>query len=287
MTAATNAGVMIGPAIGSFANHLGSAAPGFIAAGLCVLNVLSALKWLPESKRRDEEAGAQEAPPRRPLRQAMLEVLREPGSPVSSLIWIYSIGMLAFMSMNSVLGLYLKDAFHVTADTVGPFYTFIGLVGVLMRAVLLGPTVRRFGEVMTMRLGAVAMTLGMAAAPLPSLLHTSNTLRIAAMVFVLLFLPVGTALLFPSSTALVSRRSRRGETGQVMGVQQAFGGVSRLVGPIWATWVFGINLHYPFWISSLLMAGGCLLTLRLRRDRPAATPTESVAGSEPAPVTPR
>jgi MFS family permease len=53
LSAATSAGVMVGPAIGSLATHLGREAPGFIAAGLCFLNVLAAWKWLPESRRPD------------------------------------------------------------------------------------------------------------------------------------------------------------------------------------------------------------------------------------------
>src|SRR5918993_708493 len=51
LTAATSAGVMIGPASGSLATYLGPEGPGFMAAGLCVLNVLFAWKWLPEPKK--------------------------------------------------------------------------------------------------------------------------------------------------------------------------------------------------------------------------------------------
>ena len=49
LSAATSAGVMVGPAIGSFAAHFGQAAPGMIAAALCLINVFFAWKWLPES----------------------------------------------------------------------------------------------------------------------------------------------------------------------------------------------------------------------------------------------
>src|SRR5436309_6580824 len=53
ISAATSAGVMIGPLLGSLATYFGQSGPGFVAAGLCLLNVLSAWKWLPESNRRD------------------------------------------------------------------------------------------------------------------------------------------------------------------------------------------------------------------------------------------
>ncbi len=98
ISAATNAGVMIGGGIGSLAAHLGHWGPGFVAAGLCTLNVISAWLWLPESTRRETPAEAAENAPkavRRPLAQSVIAVLRHPWAPSSSLIWIYTIGMMA------------------------------------------------------------------------------------------------------------------------------------------------------------------------------------------------
>src|SRR3954462_9147885 len=47
ISAATSAGVSLGAVIGSLAANLGSWGPGFVAAALCTLNVLSAWRWLP------------------------------------------------------------------------------------------------------------------------------------------------------------------------------------------------------------------------------------------------
>ena len=49
LSAATNAGVVIGPAIASFSHNLGPHWPGMIAALLCALNILFAYRYLPES----------------------------------------------------------------------------------------------------------------------------------------------------------------------------------------------------------------------------------------------
>ena len=46
VSAATGAGVMIGPAIGSLAFSLGPEAPGLVAAGLCLVNLTFAWKLL-------------------------------------------------------------------------------------------------------------------------------------------------------------------------------------------------------------------------------------------------
>jgi MFS family permease len=265
ITASTSAGVMIGPLIGSLAaTYFGQSGPGFVAAGLCALNAVSAWLWLPESKRKEDDAGT---PVRRtPLRQSILRVLSQPMSPVSSLIWIYTIGMMAFMGMNGVLALYLGEAYGVTVRTIGWIYSYVGGIGLVMRAVLLGPLVRRFGEIGVTRLGSLSLVLGLAMMPVPAMLHLARPVQFALLALAALFVPVGTALLFPATTALVSRRSVRSETGQTMGVQQSFGSVARLIGPVCAGWIFETDIRYPFWAAAALMLGTSFLTRRLREE---------------------
>ena len=224
LSASTNAGVMLGPAIGSLASHLGPAAPGLVAAGLCLLNVLFAWAFLPESKPSHTHG------PRRTVRSAMLEVVRHPTAPLPRLIWIYAVGMGAFGSLSAVLALYLQYRFGVTVRTIGYFFLYTGALSVVLRALILGPLVDRFGETRVMRSGAVLLVLGMLLYPVP---HT-----IPVMALVLAIIPTGTALLFPAVTALVSHESDPKELGQTMGVQQAFGGIARVAGPMWATPVF-------------------------------------------------
>jgi MFS family permease len=160
-----------------------------------------------------------------------------------------------------------------------------------MRAVLLGPAVRRFGEVGVMRLGTLALAAGMAVLPFPAWLPLPLPARLACLAAIVLLMPVGTALLFPSTTALISRRAPRGETGQLMGVQQAFGGVSRLLGPMWSTALFGWRVAAPFWAAAALMLGGRLLTLRMEHEaKPPSSSSGTPApldGSEPLPISPR
>jgi multidrug resistance protein len=286
VTAATSLGVAIGPLIGSAATLLGPSAPGYLAAALCVANVLSAARWLPESKAKDDGTAGK---PERRLAGALWEVFTHPTSAVGSLIWVYAIGMMAFMAMNGVLALYLKQEYAVNERTIGFFYTYVGVVSVIMRAILLGPAVRRFGEVGVMRLGTLSLVAGMAVLPVPAFLPLSMAARIAVLAVIIILMPVGTALLFPSTTALVSRRAPRGETGQLMGVQQAFGGVSRLLGPIWSTALFGWEAAAPFWVAAALMLGGRFLTLRIEREADANPPAADGAAApiEPVAVSPQ
>ena len=277
ISAATNAGVMIGPALGSLAaKHFGSSGPGFTAAILCALNVLAAWKWLPESKSEESDgarepavkAAAAPAAKRQPLLKSVFNVLSDPGSPVSLLIWIYAVGMLAFMGMNGVLALYLGKVYGVTRETIGYFYSYIGAIGIVMRAVLLGPTVRRFGEVGVTRMGSLSLVLGLALIPVPAMFDLTRPERFAALALIVLFVPVGTALLFPATTALVSRRAARLEMGQTMGVQQAFGSTARVVGPICAGWLYEMDIRAPFWAAAAVMLATSFLTSRLSESKP-------------------
>jgi predicted MFS family arabinose efflux permease len=277
VTAATSAGVMLGPALGSLAFKLGESAPGFIAAGLCALNFAFAWRWLPEPEREDDghpAEGEPGAPQRVAIWRSVAAVLLHPASPVASLIWIYAIAMMAFMAMNGVLALYLKEVFGVTEETIGWFYVFVGAVSLVMRAAALGPIVDRLGVVRTMRLGTLCLALGLAAVPLP---RSIWSLGLAVML-----IPIGTALLFPAVTSLVSRRAGRREAGQTLGVQQTFGGIARGVGPFWAGLLFQhLGIRSPFWVAAGLVGVVGLLALRIepeeRRQRRLAEP----AAAEP------
>lgn len=249
LSASTSAGVMIGPAIGSLATNLGYAAPGLIASALCLVNIMFASRWLPESQSEDVRRVAREAvangtgPRMRTVQDAMLEVVQHPGSDVSRLIWVYTLGMLAFMSMNGVLALYLQADFGVTAKTIGIFFTYFGALSIVMRAIILGKMIDWLGEARVMRLGALCLTLGLLIIPWPR-----DVVVLGALIGLI---PIGTALLFPATTAQITHRAPDYERGQILSVAQSFGGMSRVVGPIWSTAVFGwLGGAVPFYIAA-------------------------------------
>jgi MFS family permease len=259
LSASTNVGVMLGPAVGSLASHLGPAAPGIVAASLCALNVLFAWRFLPESK-PSHAHGASTS-----IRAAVLRVIRHPAAPQPRLIWIYAVGMGAFASLSAVVALYLKFRFGITERTIGYFFLYMGALSVVLRAVILGWLVDRLGETRVMRAGTVLLALGMLLWPLP---HS-----VPMMALVLALVPTGTALLFPSVTALVSHETDPKEVGQTMGVQQAFGGVARVAGPMWSTPAFQLlGPAFPFLIAAGIVAVTGVLAFRVPVKGAAALP---------------
>jgi multidrug resistance protein len=253
LSAATSAGVMVGPAIGSFAAHLGQAAPGLVAASLCLINVFFAWRWLPESHR---EPLVKSGEPRKPLWHPAWIAFRHPTTAIGRLLWIYGVGMLAFASMTSVMALYLGAEFGIDEKTIGYIFLYVGVLSFVMRSVLLGPIVDRIGETWAMRIGTVLLILGLALYPLPRTLW--------ALAIVIPLVPIGTALLFPATTSLMSRASDPRELGTTMGVAQTFAGIARVMAPILATVAFQRLGHgWPFYVAAGYVALVGLMTFQV------------------------
>ena len=253
LTAAASAGVMLGPIVGSFFSDLiGRSGPGLIAAALCIVNLVFAFSLLPESS-------AGPAGRRRSVGRAMADILIHPTAPISWMVWVYTIGMMAFMAMNALMGLYLKDVFSITESQIGWFYTYVGGLSVVMRAALLGPILDRIGEVRAMQVGTACMALGLVIAP--------NVHHVALFLAAVALIPIGTAMFFPASTSILSQRAPEGEVGQMLGVQQSFRGIAGIAGPAWAGVVYDhVSKGSPFIVGAAVMALAVAATLRVSAE---------------------
>jgi MFS family permease len=261
LSATTNLGVALGPVLGSFALALGKydlmpgsatvqmgrAAPGIIAAGLCLLNIAFAARYLTESRDSAERQSAN-SQPRRKSREVIWRVISHSGEPSSRLIWTYAIAIGAFQGSFSVLALFLNARFQVTEQTIGYFFMYIGSISVFTRVLLLGRMVDWLGEAKLSRLGLVLLAAGVVGMPLA---HNLWTLGITVAL-----IPLGTAFTFPCVTSLLSRVISPLERGLYMGMQQTYGGVARIIAPLFFGWSFdtlGVSSPY-FFASAFIMA---------------------------------
>lgn len=264
LSAATNAGVALGPLFGAVAlKAFGKPGPGLLAAALTLINIAFAWKFLRES-RDMTEAAAVRSQPRVPGRgrQAVMRVISHPKEPASRLIWIYGIAIGAFQGSTAILALFLAARFAVTANTISFFYTYIGILSVLARAVFLGPLVDRFGEAKLSRIGSTLLATGLIL--LPFMYPASNPmLTYAPLAVVVALIPMGTAFTFPCVTALLSKVVPSSERGLYMGVQQTFGGSSRVLFPIVYGWLFDRAIGAPFLLAGVLVASTIFLGLGL------------------------
>jgi MFS family permease len=284
LSAATNLGVALGPVLGSFAITLGNkvcnigggdvaglhavghAMPGLFAALLCLVNMAFAWKYLRESHAVGEHHAT--AKPRS-SREVVLRVIQHSGEPASRLIWIYAITMGAFNGVTAVLALFLAYRFQVTEKTIGYFFMYIGSISVFTRVLLLGKAVDRLGEARLSRIGILLLAIGLGAMPL------ARSLPVLALAVA--FIPLGTAFTFPCVTALLSRVISSRERGLYMGVQQSFGGVARIIAPLWAGFAYDhLGIGVPFYTSAAVVLATLLLGVGLehyiKQPVPAANP---------------
>jgi len=238
LSSATNAGVVLGPLLGAQVILLGEHGPGLIAALLCVINIWFAMKYL--SEQRTAKARAKSKVARSPW-TVVFRVLTHPGEPASRLIWMYAICMGAFYGINPTLSLYLKDYWGVTALTIGYFFTYIGLLNVLVRLLFVAPVVDRLGEIRAARLGTLLLALGVLLIPIVTPLHAPGLLAFLPLALVVVLIAFGTSFNFPATTGLLSRVVGENERGIYMGVQQTYAGVTRSIFPLYAGWAWD---HY-------------------------------------------
>jgi MFS family permease len=254
LSAATNAGVAIGPVLGSWTAHLGAPAPGLFAAGLMLLNMGFAWRYLTES----HDVHAVHAKPPRRSRAALSRVLSHAGEPASRLIWTYALGMGAFHGMTAILALFLAARHGVTETTIGYVFMYLGILSVVMRALVLGRVVDRVGEPRLSRLGLGLLTAGMLLMPLAP--------NIPLFALALALVPMGTAFTFPCVTGMLSKLVAANERGLYMGVQQTFGGLARVVAPLWAGFAFdGLGRSVPFVTGAVMVVGALVLGLGMER----------------------
>jgi MFS family permease len=107
-----------------------------------------------------------------------------------------------------------------------------------------------------MRAGTACLIVGLVGYPLAR--------NLWALGVVIPLVPIGLALLFPATTALMSRASERAELGVTMGTAQTFAGVARVIAPIFSTTLFQRVGHgAPFLFSATIVAGVSLLSFHV------------------------
>ena len=128
---------------------------------------------------------------------------------------------------------------------------YLGGIGVIIRTGVLSRMIEWIGEARLARLGLVLLAAGVA---MVAMITSYPTMLIS-----LTLMPMGTAFIFPCVTAMLSRVVPTKQRGLYMGVQQTFGGVSRVAFPLIAGYamdVFGKGIPFVF-------AGGMVIATLL------------------------
>ncbi len=274
--AAFGLGFVLGPAVGGILGSWhGNAAIGVVCAGLTLTNLTFAFLFLPESR----TAGARSERPS--AQSSMLERMRTPG--VGLVLTLAFLVTAAFAQVEGTFSIYLLTRFisptsEVTASLfdlsarvdgavlkkaslqAGLLFTMIGVVSVIIQGGLIGRLRTRFGEVRLVRGGLLIFGLGVVLVPLsPSYGWMFPAVGVMSM---------GSALVNPSMSSLMSQLSPPDRQGELLGTFQSMGSLGRIVGPsLGGLWFTLFTPEMPFFVAGVWLWLAAVLALRLTKQR--------------------
>ncbi len=250
--AAFGLGFIVGPAVGGLSAHyLGHAAPGLVAAGLSLVNFVSAYAILPESL----------PPEHRTARSTwdlshIGDAVRDPR--LGPLMAAWAIAPFAFAGYSVALPLWAGVQFGWHEQQLGWLFTVIGTTAAVVQGYLFGKLARRVGDRALLVAGGFGMALAIAVIPG---LHT--TLALYGWTVVLAF---SNSIFGPAASGLVSIFADPTEQGTVLGAAQALSALGRLLGPVVIGRVYDGSHTAAFLVAGAVMALGGLATLRVPKS---------------------
>ena len=264
--AAIGLGLILGPAAGGWMGGSSLALPFFIAAGSSLLALLLAALWLPESLpvKVRQRAGK--------VRTIDLGALwRALFGPIGLLMFLLFLVSFGLANFESIFGLYAAQELDYGPERVGTILAVVGLVSTLGKAVLIGPLTRRWGEAPIIKVSLAASAAGFV---ILLLAVTYPGVLLATGIFIL-----SKTLLRTVIISLASKRATVGQ-GTTMGLSNSFMNLGRIVGPIWAGFIFDVNVNYPYLSGAAIMFVGFVVSLIWVSQRVKATKAElhSVGG---------
>ncbi len=264
--AAFGIGFTFGPLIGYVGLELFEGqpwAPGAAASLLSLIALILALRMLPETRRPGGEHAGKEWFSLTRTR----EVLRMP--TVGALVLIYFLVIFAFANFEGTLALLTRDALGVVRDKDN--FLVFAYVGLVLMVVQGGIYRRLAGKVPVEKLltaGVVMMLLGLGGvAAMPVVPYElGNAGRYIAFFAATALAVGGFSFVNPSVSALVSRRSDPARQGEVIGVNQSFASLGRILGPMLGLVLFEADptrvAPYLAAVVLLLLVGGLLPRVR-------------------------
>jgi MFS transporter, DHA1 family, tetracycline resistance protein len=247
-------GFMVGPMLGGImASSMGYAAPALLAAFLCALSTVLTLTYLKEPAVKRLSATRDN----RKFFGQLFGVFRQPRVGVYMGIFLFF--ALPFALFVSMFSLFAYRQYNFTEDQVGYFLAFVGLLGILWQGVVIRPMVRKLGELTSLRISFVSMTLGLLGVGL-----SANWQQLAACAVLFSF---GSGISRPTLSSLITQVAPQDQKGSILGISASVESLTRSVTPILGGYLIG-GLH-PNWLgyaAAILAAIGTILAFNAKYD---------------------
>ncbi len=240
-------------------------APGAMASLLSLGALLLAIRLLSETR----------VPGKAPARKEFIsisrtmEVLRTP--TIGALVLIYFLVIFGFANFEGTLSVFTEAAFNLNERSNFLIFAYVGFVLMVAQGGFYRRLAGKMSEERLLGIGVALMFLGLAGLATVAWmagegkdadnLQISFFCALAAAVF-------GFAFVNPSVTALVSRRSDPQRQGEVLGVNQSFAALGRILGPFIGLILFNLGFSHtlPYLAGVVTLVVVVMLLPRIRKN---------------------
>jgi DHA1 family multidrug resistance protein-like MFS transporter len=244
--AAAGAGIVIGPGLGGLLAVKSLAFPFIVAAFLSLVSILLIFFFLPESLPLDKRS-------KNVQRSITLQYARMKKallSPIGILLIMTFIVSFGLTNFQGIYGLFALKKFGYGPQKVGTILMVMGAVLAIDQGVIAGSLIKRFREELIIKVSLILSSIGfvsmVAVRSYPGVLASTG-------IFILTI-----SLLRTSVAALISKKSTVGQ-GVAMGLNDSFKSLGQIIGPVWAGFIFDINVNYPYITGAVIMLIGFVL----------------------------
>ena len=250
--AAFGLGFAAGPALGGLAALGGPKTPFLLAGGIAAVNAVVAMRRLPETH------------PNPGPRRSAVEPIPWGRSGMTSLVAVAFVSLAAFSAFEGTFALFGERRLDLQLASTGGVFAGIGIALIVVQVRVLPAVVGRLGEGRTLQLGLVVNAAGLA------LLAAVDSFWLLVPALGLLVL--GQGLVSPTLSSVLAGKVGADRRGGVLGVQQAAGGLARVVGPLAGGFAFQkIGVPVPYLAGAALMLLAAFIAVRPGVTSPAPT----------------
>ncbi|MFH0795079.1 MAG: MFS transporter [bacterium] len=245
-------GFLFGPVIGAITSHGANyALPSFMAAAVALGNFTFAYFELPESLSRPERSDYAH---RRFDIEALKRAFSQPA--IARLLIMYFLLYVGFSNMETTFGLLMDDRYRLSSSQTGYLLGYMGIVVVLVQGGLVRWVTKYLSDRAMMIVGCIVLVFALAYLPLaPS---------VKLLLIPLGMCSLGNGLSHPAMLSLISRCCKPEEKGGILGLNTSMGSLGRILGPLWAGWIYEQHITGPYWTGSALVVVVILIAFSLK-----------------------
>jgi DHA1 family multidrug resistance protein-like MFS transporter len=258
--AAMGLGIILGPGFGGWLGGISLATPFFAAAGLSLASMALILCLLPESLPAEARQATGHEVKANQLGELWRALFSSIGSPIGILLFMAFLASFGLANFEAVFGLYALEKFSYGPERVGMILAVVGLVSAVGK-VFTGSLTRRWGDAAVIKTSLLTGSIGYLVLLLA---NTYPTILLSTGFFVL-----SKTFLRPAVLSLTSKQSPIGQ-GAAMGLSNSAMSLGRIVGPIWAGFIFDVNYDYPYLSGAAILFIGFFLSLLWVSQRDAS-----------------